>query len=132
MRDSVTVKRQYAPRNAATNILEEMFDDVPDSTITIPDLYESYFNSLPPGQPPEPMTVAKESHALQSIKMLVANQEEVECIVDSESQIMAMSQELCHHLGLSYDPTIRLNMQSANGEIDQSLGLAKDIPCKID
>jgi hypothetical protein len=42
-----------------------------------------------------------------------------------------MSDAICHNLGLAYDPTIQLNMQSANGEVDQSLGLARNIPCQI-
>ncbi len=42
-----------------------------------------------------------------------------------------MSEEVCHELSLAYDPSIRLNMQSANGSIDQSLGLAKNVPFKI-
>ena len=31
-------------------------------------------------------------------------------------------------LALSYDPTIRLHMVSANGGVDQSLGLARNVP----
>ena len=42
-----------------------------------------------------------------------------------------MSEAVCHDLGLSYDPTIRLNMESANGDIDPSLGLACNVPCRI-
>jgi hypothetical protein len=34
-------------------------------------------------------------------------------------------------LTLAYDPSIKLNMQSANGEVDQSLGLSRNVPCKI-
>ena len=39
-----------------------------------------------------------------------------------------MSEEVCHELSLSYDPSIHLNMQSANGTVDQSLGLARNVP----
>ena len=51
--------------------------------------------------------------------------------MDTGSQIVAMSESLCHDLGLTYAPTIRLNMQSANGNVDQSLGLAHNVPAKI-
>jgi hypothetical protein len=34
-------------------------------------------------------------------------------------------------LTLAYDQSIKLNMQSANGKVDQSLGLARNVPCKI-
>lgn len=63
--------------------------------------------------------------------MLVDNQETIKSIVDPGSQIIAMSEDVAHQLGLIYDPTIRLNLQSANGEIDQSLGLARNVPCNI-
>ncbi|ETW76593.1 hypothetical protein HETIRDRAFT_455118 [Heterobasidion irregulare TC 32-1] len=42
-----------------------------------------------------------------------------------------MLEGICNKLVLIYDPEIVLNMQSANGEIDQSLGLARNIPFLI-
>jgi hypothetical protein len=42
-----------------------------------------------------------------------------------------MAEEVCIDLGLIYDPTVILNMQSANGEIDKSLGLARNVPMRI-
>jgi hypothetical protein len=63
--------------------------------------------------------------------MLIDNKEEIEGIIDPGSQIIAMSEGICHNLGLIYDPTIKLNMQSANGKVNQSLGLARNVPCRI-
>jgi hypothetical protein len=107
------------------------FSTPPPGALVIPDPYESYLTSLRPGDRPEVLTVAKESYALRSIHMLVDNQETIKSIVDPGSQIIAMSEDVAHQLGLIYDPTIRLNLQSANGEIDQSLGLARNVPCNI-
>ena len=42
-----------------------------------------------------------------------------------------MLEEVCMELCLIYDPTIILNMQSANGEVDRSLGLARNVPLRI-
>ena len=39
-----------------------------------------------------------------------------------------MSEEVCNALALHYDPTIRLHMMSANGGVDQSLGLVRNVP----
>ena len=72
-----------------------------------------------------------ESCAVHSIFALVNNSQQKECILDPGCQIVSMSEEACHDLGLPYDPTIRLNMQSANGNIDQSLGLARNVPFKV-
>ncbi|KNZ81109.1 hypothetical protein J132_03100 [Termitomyces sp. J132] len=63
--------------------------------------------------------------------MLINNKEEVECIHNSGSQIISMSTEIASGLGLSYNPSIVLNMQSANGTLDRSLGLACNVPCTI-
>ena len=75
--------------------------------------------------------VAKESSALWSIWPLIDHQQHVESIIDPGSQIIAMAEEICINLGLIYDPTVILNMQSANGEIDKSLGLAHNVPMCI-
>ena len=42
-----------------------------------------------------------------------------------------MSESTCHQLGLAYDPSITLFMQSANGILDESLGLSKNVPFMI-
>ena len=42
-----------------------------------------------------------------------------------------MSEAICHNLGLAYDPSIVLHMQSENGNLDQLLGLAHNIPFQI-
>ncbi|KAF7293394.1 hypothetical protein MIND_01116400 [Mycena indigotica] len=68
-----------------------------------------------------------ETTAIRCILPIVDNQEYVESIVDPGSQICAMSEALCHRLALQYDPTIVLQMQSANGAITPSLGVARNV-----
>lgn len=97
----------------------------------IPDVYESYLSGLPPGEKPRPLLVAKESHALRCVRAVVDNKEEVDCILDGGSQIISMSQEVCHALGLAYDPNIQLQMQAANGTTDFSLGMCRNVPFAI-
>jgi hypothetical protein len=104
---------------------------IPPGAIIIPDPYETYLKSLPRGAIPEQLVVAKESSALRSVFPLIDNQQDVESILDPGSQIIAMSEYLCTDLGLIYDPSIVLNMQSANGEVDQSLGLARNVPMTL-
>ena len=102
-----------------------------ETGIVCPDPYEVYLANLRPGDERKDLYVAKESHALRSIMMMVDKKENVECILDPGCQIVAMAEDVCHDLGLTYDPTIRLHMQSANGEVDQSLGLARNVPFQI-
>ncbi|KAG5330994.1 hypothetical protein C0989_008449 [Termitomyces sp. Mn162] len=99
--------------------------------LTSVDPIEAYINLLPHGEEPVVLTVAKDSQLLHSILMLINNKEEVECIHNSGSQIISMSTEIASDLGLSYNPSIVLNMQSANGTLDRSLGLACNVPCTI-
>ena len=55
----------------------------------------------------------------------------VECILDPGSQIVAISEPLCKQLGLSYNPGRVLKMESANGSVNGSLGVAVDVPFVI-
>ncbi|KZT22968.1 hypothetical protein NEOLEDRAFT_1180544 [Neolentinus lepideus HHB14362 ss-1] len=97
----------------------------------VPDPYDTYLKSLSPEEAPEPLVVAKESHAIQSIIAVVAHVEQVECIIDPGCQIIAMSEAVCHSIGLEYDPRIQLRMQSVNRSIDMSLGLARNVPFQL-
>jgi len=101
--------------------------------IVVEDDFDQYYRNLRPGEQPDPkrIFVAKESAALRSIMPLVNNHLKVESILDAGSQIIAMSEDVCHELSLAYDPTVILNMQSANGGVDPSLGLARNVPFLI-
>jgi hypothetical protein len=63
--------------------------------------------------------------------MNVNDHSNIESVVDPGSSIVAMSEDVCHELGLAYDPQIHLPMQSANGGIDKTLGLARTVPCDL-
>ena len=156
VRDATTTRRiPNNPQNIAQNLLDTEEDDPSDQNITpilpsftipsahrrtppegsivIPDPIENYVRSLRPNEAPDPdrLTVAKESSAVRSIFSLVDCSQKKECILDPGCQIIAMSEDTCHDLGLAYDPRIRLNMQSANGNYDMSLGLARNVPFHI-
>ncbi|KIL55788.1 hypothetical protein M378DRAFT_90320, partial [Amanita muscaria Koide BX008] len=140
-RDTITPKKVS---NVKTNLLYVGTDEpLPFSTseiigdnsggvvdgIMMADPYEVYSNLF--GQETPVIKVAKDSHNLRSMATIIDHKEEVECILDAGSMIVAMSEACCNGLGLSYDPTIRLRMESANGEIDLSLGLARNVPVTI-
>jgi len=105
----------------------------PYGSIIVADPIETYYKSLRPGELPDPdrLVVAIESGAVRSIFALIDNSQKKECILDPGCQIIAMSEATCHELGLAYDPSIILNMQSANGNIDQSLGLSRNVPFRV-
>jgi hypothetical protein len=55
----------------------------------------------------------------------------IESVVDPSSSIIVMSKKVCHMLGSIYDTLVIIDLQSANGGINHSLGLACNIPCEI-
>ena len=63
--------------------------------------------------------------------MLVDNKEEIECVVDPGSMIVAMSDSVSNELGIAYDPGFKIEMQSANGEVEETYGLARNIPFTV-
>lgn len=50
------------------------------------------------------------------------------CILDGGCSIVVMLDSACNTFGLAFDPEKCINLQSANGNTDWSLGLAKDVP----
>ena len=118
----------------ATYALSDAYNrPIPKGAVIVPDEIENYYKSL--GQKEDPdincLTVAGESCAIRSLYALIDNSHRVECILDPGCQIIAMSEDICHDLGLAYDPSIVLHMQSANGTLDQSLGLARNVPFQV-
>ena len=93
-------------------------------------IHTKYF-SAPLGRCLNLLTVAKETSALHSILPLINHHLFVESILDPGSQVISMAKEVCHSLGLIYNPEVKLSMQSANGEIDETLGLAQNVPIQI-
>ncbi|KAF8162240.1 hypothetical protein BJ912DRAFT_935542 [Pholiota molesta] len=83
----------------------------PRGASIINDPYDLYYRTLAPGERPDfdMLIVAVESAALRSMH----------AVVDGTLREQSTA------LNLAYDPTIVLKMQSANGAIDPSLGLAR-------
>jgi hypothetical protein len=100
-----------------------------DATV-ITNPYKAYLRAQATSADPAEsgITVAAESSALCAILPVIDGQERVEAILNPGCQIVAMSEQVSTALALSYDPTIRLHMVSANGGVDQSLGLARNVP----
>ena len=76
--------------------------------------------------------VARPLSALRTVWARVGSHPEfAECILDPGSQIVAISESLCNHLHLVYNPANTLGMESANGIVNRSLGVAMDVPLTI-
>ena len=99
------------------------------TVITMGDPVLQYLNSLPKGETSSKTFYMKESSlALRSIYPLVNNARQEEALLDSGSQIVSMSKESAIALKMSWNPDISINMQSAQGHVEPTLGLAIDVP----
>jgi hypothetical protein len=87
-----------------------------------------YMNSLAQGESPKQIYAVEGSLALRAIYPLVNNVGSEEALLDSGSQIVSMSREAAVALGLTWNPDITINMQSAQGHVEKTLGLAKNVP----
>jgi hypothetical protein len=114
---------------AATNAEAARAPPVDATVITDP-VYEAYLHAQVIGADlnESEITVAMESSSLRAILPVIDGQERVEAILDPGCQIVAMSEQVSTALALCYDLTIRLHMVSANGGVDQSLRLARNVP----
>jgi predicted aspartyl protease len=77
------------------------------------------------------LLVAKESHSLRAITPKIEGLHEVECILDSGSQIVSISEAVWRTLNRELNPRWKITMQSANGSRDESLGLIENLELEI-
>ena len=103
----------------------------PPGAIIIEDPYKVYLHTAPEDHSPDCLTVAKELSALRTILLLIDHNQYVESVLDPGSQVITMSEAMCHALALIYNPCICLCMQSANREVDETLGLTHNVPILI-
>ncbi|KAE9391347.1 hypothetical protein BT96DRAFT_832182, partial [Gymnopus androsaceus JB14] len=70
--------------------------------------------------------VGKELMSIRGI-MAVVGECPIHCITDWGCSIIAMLVAMCNVLGVMFDPTCCIPLQSANGKMDCTLGIARDI-----
>lgn len=91
------------------------------------DPYLMYLHELSPGEAPKQVYSGVDSAALRTVFPLVNGKQHVECVIDDGSQIVSMSLALAEELGLPWDPDVQIYMQSANGQLKKSAGIARNV-----
>jgi hypothetical protein len=113
-------------------IVTSFTHELEEGSIIVGDPVLQYFESLAEGETPKEITipVAELSGLLRclhpEIKGLI-----IEAITDCGSQIVSMSEEKVIELRLKWDPSMRILMQAANKQYQQTLGLARNVPFKF-
>ncbi|OSD01859.1 hypothetical protein PYCCODRAFT_1368306 [Trametes coccinea BRFM310] len=116
-----------ASQNAVEDADLQQTTTPPPGAIVIQDPVEQYLRAHPDERPKPLLRTSADSLAIRAIEGTFQGGLKSSCILDSGSAIVSMSEGLCHALGLAYDPSIVLEMQSANGELNPSLGLARNV-----
>lgn len=116
----------------ASYIQEKPIYGLPKGSVVVPDPVQVYLATLPPGEKPKPIFVARESAGLRAISPYINGTAHEESLLDAGSQIVSMNEEAAVSLGVPWDPDIQIHMQSANNQLEKSLGLAKNIPFRIE
>lgn len=124
---SAMIKVESLP-GVSYEILERETKGVPKGALIIGDPVVQYLSTLQPGEKPKKVVVASESQGLRAVYPLINSVGEVESLLDGGSQIVSMAKKVAVDLEISWDPDITVHMQSANRSLEQTLGLAKNVP----
>ena len=109
-------------------VLPEERQGMKAGTIIMEDPYELYVASLQPGEKRKGLIVARESGQLKAVFPLINGKGHAETLLDSGSQIVAMSLATAERLSLSWDPEFTVRMESANKQVESTKGLARHVP----
>lgn len=105
---------------------------VPAGTIVHQDIVECFEMDVPPHDREHITLVANVSEGLRCVFPIINGMaEQVECIVDSGSQIISMNKDVATRLKLSWSPDTTINMQSANGELAPTKGVVRNVPFRF-
>ena len=75
---------------------------------------------------------APEIAYLRVILVLVNGVTEEEALLDSSSQIVSMMRDVVAANKISWDPSLSIQLQSTNGSLSQTCGLAKNVPFTLE
>ena len=101
-------------------------DDIPEGYIVADDPVLQYLASHSDVKPSE-LIVASPSEPLRAIYAIINRVGQEECLIDNGSMIVSMAKDVAIQLGLTWDPSIQINMESASNHVEKTLGLARNI-----
>ena len=114
--------------SATYEVLEEERSGIPKGSLIIGDPVEQYLGSLQPGEMAKKVVVAPESVGLRAVYPLINGKGNVESLLDGGSQIVSMARDTAIELKIAWNPEITVHMESANRALEETLGLAKNVP----
>lgn len=111
---------------ACFTIMNEVSEDIPEGYLVADDPIVQYLNKNQEGDPLD-LIVARPSEPLRAIYAHVNGVGQEECLLDPGSMIVSMAKETAVSKGLTWDPSIRINMESASSHLERTLGIARNV-----
>ncbi|KAK1228201.1 hypothetical protein PQX77_008767, partial [Marasmius sp. AFHP31] len=112
-------------------VLKVAVGDLPAGAVVQKDITEVFRQDIESNERSKIIIVASTSDALRSVYPVINRSDEVECILDSGSQIIAMDMMVAVGLGVHWDPDTVIHMQGANGQLKKTRGLARNVPFRF-
>jgi hypothetical protein len=103
-------------------------ENVEVGKVVVSDPYLLYLSTLGPDEEPKQVYVSTDSAKLRAVFPKVNDSAFIEAVVDSGSQIVSMALREAEKLRLKWDTDIQIYMQSANGQLKKSAGMARNVP----
>jgi hypothetical protein len=107
-------------------ITEDVCEDFPEGHLVASDPILQYLAEHGDAEA-DKLIVANISEPLRAIYGTVNQVGQEECLLDNGSMIVSMSRKAAEELGLTWDPNIRINMESASNHLEKTLGLARNV-----
>ncbi len=111
---------------AAYMVMTEVSDEIPEGYLVASDPILQYLMENKDADL-ENLKVARSSEPLRAIHMTVYRVGQEECLLDNGSMIVSMAREAAVQMGLTWDPSIKINMESASNHVEKTLGLARNV-----
>lgn len=89
------------------------------------------FLSETKNEKPAKLITAKSSENLRAIYMTINRVGQEECLLDDGSQIVSMGKEIAVKLGLTWDPSLVVEMESSTSNREFTLGLARNVCFRV-
>ncbi|EEB89102.1 hypothetical protein MPER_12845 [Moniliophthora perniciosa FA553] len=113
-------------------VLSQETNGLPARSIIQKDVVEQYFNEQDASERGKIIIVARPTEALRCIYPNLNNHPEtIEALLDMGSQIICIDKEEAIGRGLTWDSATFIHMQSANGSLNRTQGLARNVPLTI-
>ena len=128
--DTVPAKQYIRLEDVQTTFSQRVYDTTSEGCIVADDPVLQYLSDHADANPSD-LIVGNASEPLRAIYTTINQVGQEECLLDNGSMIVSMAKEVAVQLGLTWDPSIQINMESASNHVEKTLGLARNVSFSV-